>query len=462
MVVATADPPSAILRYQNFAMLQIIQGQWTLPDERTYIIEVGNLALGAPYINQSMSMWNTTLVDVTYLAGLPHTQGHTPSNSFGMHIGSVAMSIPPSIYLGGYDQSRVLGNVTVQNHNMEYFPIDLLDIGIGVAIGSSPFPFSSKSGLLAQGNSSIGNSMQVIVEPTAPFLYLPKSTCDAIAQYLPVHYNSYLGLYFWDTANPSYPTIISSAAYLSFTFRLNASKTETITINVPFSLLNLTLTPPLVIFQTQYFPCTPYGYGNAWQQLPTLGRAFLQAAFIGTNWGINNSETGAWFMSQAPGPTMPNPVVKSIGVNDNYIMPSINSWADTWKDTWTVQNGSASGSTPGSQNPVAPDRKGGSSSHLSNGSLVGIVLAIILACALAPAAIWRIWRKRRAAQKGDKDGPKPWQRVEMDAKEKQILELNNESRKFEADAGLTSELPSETKFMRSELMVEEKPQELPS
>jgi hypothetical protein len=51
--------------------------------------------------------------------------------------------------------------------------IDLLDIGKEVAIGSWPFPFSSKSGLLAQGNSSIGSSMQVVVTSTAPFLYIP-------------------------------------------------------------------------------------------------------------------------------------------------------------------------------------------------------------------------------------------------------------------------------------------------
>src|SRR3954463_12109241 len=129
---------------------------------------------------------------------------------------------------------------------MHYFPIDLLDIGIGVAEGLSPFNFTSKKGLLTQGNSSIGVAMQVVVEPTAPYLYLTKSTCDAITQNLPVIYNSDLGLYFWDTTSSDYKTIITSPSYLSFTFRLNASISETTTIKVPFSLLNLTLTSPLV------------------------------------------------------------------------------------------------------------------------------------------------------------------------------------------------------------------------
>jgi hypothetical protein len=111
-----------------------------------------------------------------------------------MHIGSTGLRILPSLYIGGYDQTRVVGEVTVQKFNMHYLPIDLLDIGIGVAEGKSPFTFTSKSGLLASGNSSVGVSMQVIVEPTSPFIYLRKSSCDAIAANLPATYQPDLGL----------------------------------------------------------------------------------------------------------------------------------------------------------------------------------------------------------------------------------------------------------------------------
>jgi len=34
-----------------------------------------------------------------------------------------------------------------------------------------------------------------------PYIYLPRSSCDAIAAKLPVSYNSDLGLYFWDTTS---------------------------------------------------------------------------------------------------------------------------------------------------------------------------------------------------------------------------------------------------------------------
>jgi hypothetical protein len=101
-----------------------------LPDGTKYAIEVGNLALGAPDINQTWGGVNGSLVP-----SYPFPTGQVPSNSFGMHIGSPARAIPPSLYLGGYDQTKVLGEVTVQKYDMHYFPIDLLDISIGVAEG---------------------------------------------------------------------------------------------------------------------------------------------------------------------------------------------------------------------------------------------------------------------------------------------------------------------------------------
>jgi hypothetical protein len=298
--------------YPNFTMIVISQNYETLPDGTKFALEIGNLALGGP--NTSTADMKVTILGDT--GNRLNTAFHDslPSSSFGMHIGSPAMAIPPSLYLGGYDQLRVLGDPSVQRYTQDYLPIDLLDVGIGVAEGESPFSFTSKSGLLASGNSSIGLSMEVLVDPTAPFIYLPKSSCDAIAANLPVTYQPNLGLYFWDTTSPAYHQIISSPAFLDFTFRQNGSLTQNITINVPFSLLNLTLTSPLVNIPTPYFPCNPVGYGKVYPQY-TLGRAFLQAAFVGVNWQFDG--LGNWFLAQAPGPNLPTqPIVTAIGLND--------------------------------------------------------------------------------------------------------------------------------------------------
>jgi hypothetical protein len=237
--------------------------------------------------------------NASLISGYLYETGQIASNSYGLHIGSAALGIPGSAFVGGYDQSRVLGEVTAQSYALYSLPIDLLDIGIGVAEGASPFTYPSKSGLLAQGNSSIGVALPVLIEATIPYLYLPGSTCDAIASQLPVTFQADYGLYFWNTSDPQYMRIVTSPSYLSFTFRMNRSDSQNMTINVPFKLLNLTLEEPLAHTPIQYFPCRPMTNGASY----TLGRAFLQAAFVGVNW--QSDLNGLWFLAQAPGPNTP-------------------------------------------------------------------------------------------------------------------------------------------------------------
>lgn len=418
MSIVTEDPPSAQVDFENFDMLVISEGSWTLPGGTKYSIEVGNLALGAPEVNQSWTngsqRFNSSLVPASL-----YLEGQVPSNSFGLHIGSTAMSIPPSLYIGGYDQSRVLGEVTVQDFNMHYFPLDLLDIGLGAASGPSLFPATTASGLLARGNSSVGVSTQVIIDPVAPYLYLPSSTCNAIAQNLPVTYNSNLGLYFWDTSDARYQQIISSSSYLSFTFRLNSSITQNMTINVPFSLLNLTLTSPLVSSPTQYFPCTPFDTGKSYG-LYTLGKAFLQAAFLGVNWQLEGK--GSWFLAQAPGPNTPSQaVVKTIGLNDAFITPSTNNWADTWRGTWPAETGT----TPGNSSSV-DGGSSGKASGLSKAAIGGIAAVGAGVGVIAISCVVIFWR-RKASKAAVEEEQIRYERPELDVgmQKTPLIELSN-------------------------------------
>ncbi|PVH80651.1 hypothetical protein DL98DRAFT_627196 [Cadophora sp. DSE1049] len=91
-----------------------------LPDGSTYPLSVGSLALGAPgTINQSFPTnpgnpnINATLLP-GWLSTLALPNKILSSNSYGLHIGSASQNIPPSLYFGGFDQSRVLGEVSTQ------------------------------------------------------------------------------------------------------------------------------------------------------------------------------------------------------------------------------------------------------------------------------------------------------------------------------------------------------------
>ncbi|KAK6824254.1 hypothetical protein RU639_005078 [Aspergillus parasiticus] len=104
-------------------------------------------------------------IEATFIPSYLYEHDTIPSYSYGMHIGSVPLSIPGSLVLGGYDKNWVLGDVSRQPYSSGDLPIDLLDIKIGVVSGGSPWTYTDKPGLLRQRNTSIDYG---ITSPTAP------------------------------------------------------------------------------------------------------------------------------------------------------------------------------------------------------------------------------------------------------------------------------------------------------
>ncbi|KAI4151203.1 MAG: hypothetical protein L6R39_002085 [Caloplaca ligustica] len=292
------------------------------------------------------------------------------------------MDIPLSLWFGGYDRSRILGPVSSQPYTRFDFLMDLLDIGIGVDNGASPFEFSERQGILRQGSASMGDSTQVILDPQSPYLYLPQSTCDAIASYLPVTYQSKYKLYFWDTKDPKYQPIITSPSYLSFTFRASNMEQNNITVKVPFQLLNLTLQMPIIDTPTQYFPCQPVGAKDSPSY--TLGRAFLQAAFLGVHW---DEDRGLFYLAQAPGPnTARTPQQQEFNTT---LSSSTNTWSDTWAGHWTPisETRSTINSTNGTATATASGAAATTSSAAKEGLSTGAKAGIGLGCAAVLALV---------------------------------------------------------------------------
>jgi hypothetical protein len=382
----------------NVDMALVDMAWGTLPDGSTYPLTIGNMALGAPGTNiRAFTGSNDTL---SMLAGYLNTEVETThrlsSSSWGMHIGSTYPNIPPSLWFGSYDQNRVIGPISSEEGAPQSSgSIDLLDISLTVNEGGSPWPFNSLAGLLASGNTTIGDELPVAINPQAPYLHLPKSTCDAIAAQLPVSYQSKYGLYFWNTTDPRYQSIISSASSLSFTFRTTLSTTN-LTINVPFQLLNLTLEAPLIPTPTQYFPCK--AETNTYYQ---LGRAFLQSAFLGANWDAYEG-SAAWWLAQAPGPNIESQATAvTIGADDTTIAASSNKWTATWSGVWTpiAQVSGSATTTPavegsGSMSATGNLTQSGLSSEAKAGIGAGVSVGAIAILAIVG---FFLLRGRRAA-----------------------------------------------------------------
>ncbi|KAL1962145.1 hypothetical protein VTN77DRAFT_549 [Rasamsonia byssochlamydoides] len=199
-----------------------------------------------------------------------------------------------------------------------------------------------------------------------------------------------MGLYYWNTTSPLYQQIVTAPTYLSLTFQLNALNTANFMVKVPFALLNLTLEAPLVSTPTQHFPCftsnSTYG----------LGRAFLQAAFIGVNW--SNDGTGNWFLAQAPGPNyQATPSLTNIAPADQSLVGSQNSWQDTWAGHWTpLPEPSNAGNAAASSTPSGSSSS--DSSSLSTGAKAGIGVGVSIGGLLILGAVILFFFRRRRQQ----------------------------------------------------------------
>ena len=365
-----------------------------LPDGGSLQVQLGSLSLGAPGDGtQSLKIAGIGQNFPGYLA----MQNVTPSNSFSLHYGSASLGLAGTLVWGGYDQSRVLGDVGSFKLGPYGMAPTMLDVQIGVENGQTPFIDNGSSfpGLL-ELNSSLNNVQRTVINPIVPYLFMSHKTCAAIAQHLPVSLNSDIGLYIWNTTDQQFQRVMGSSAYLAFVFQ--SSSDANITIKVPFQLLNLTLESPIVQYPQQYFPCRPFysmdRTGNYY-----LGKAFLQAAMIGVNW-----ETKAFFLAQAPGPEVPSPNIQSIGPSDTSIgsLPIAN-FASSWSKSWTLlaeqSNRTAINNTTKAPKP-ATTSSSTNPQLLSTGAKIGIGFgAAIGFLTLFAAGIIKLYYRHRKLQR---------------------------------------------------------------
>ncbi|KAK1836389.1 aspartic peptidase domain-containing protein [Podospora conica] len=410
----------------NTTLVAVDEWPVNFAQDSTYTARVGILGLGPPS--------DKTLGSLTAPAGILtdlKSRGEIGSLSFGLHIGSVPFNQRGSLVLGGHERNRALGPVGVFRYDVLETapPMLLLDVLLGTVAGGSPFP-----GIQGRPESSIWRgvgdnlvaeeitkrmggkpgSAVVMVNPAAPYIYLPLGACEAAAAHLPVTFSQKLNLFLWDTSSPAYARIINAPSYMAFVF---GDRTATnITIKVPFHLLNLTLEAPLVDTPTPYFPCRPidssYGF---WM----LGRAFLQAAFFGVDY-----ERNLTYLAQAPGPDMEQSVlVERPAGQDGLETNPIEEWESSWMKRWTVLT------AEGAETESNQKEEGLRAEGLGAGAIAGVVVGVLAILGAICAGVW-YWRKKKG-DKGmmavpDQEGPREkWARghqgfAEADAREQPV------------------------------------------
>ena len=359
-----------------------------LPDGSSYSPPVGYLAIGS---NDKVRQYpnGTGQIIPNYL----FAQSVTPSASVGLHYGSGLLGPKGSLIWGGYDSSRAIGDVaqfSLSRTALGPMTPNLVDIQVGVESGGSPFPQPSYQGLLSL-NGSFGLYQPAVINPMLPYLFFSPATCANIARLLPVTLQPLSGLYTWNVDDPQYHRIITSPSYLALVFRTgsvnngNNAAASNLTIKIPFALLNLTLDSPISQSSVPYLPLYP-------NMAPSgdyfLGRAFMQAAFLGIN--LNQS---SYFLAQGPGPDVDSENITAIQPGDNSLQGSpASKFAESWARHWTPLPVTPSSSI---SSPTASHEN-----RLSSGAIAGIVVGVILGVALLFSwAFLLLLRQRRHKKK---------------------------------------------------------------
>jgi len=158
----------------------------------------------------------------------------------------------------------------------------------------------------------------------------------AISEVLLIYFSQNTRYWHWNTGDPTYENVVSSALYMSFVFAPAADSSYNVIIKVPMTLLALTLDRGIVETPTRYFPSLDTSNSTGENG---IGRAFLQAAFM----GCNNGRSSCW-LTQAPGPGvtgngLANPSLQDLEEDDtvpdfgNFQVAS-NAFARSWENHW--------------------------------------------------------------------------------------------------------------------------------
>ncbi|KAK7750930.1 hypothetical protein SLS62_007062 [Diatrype stigma] len=323
------DPRVGHVPQLNASVSSLSKRKFQLLDGFDYTNPVGRLGLGPGHHADKRD----SILDQL------ESDGAIASNTFSLHMGSALLNQSASLIFGGYEKNRALGPVGSFEMNHGFPMILLRDVFLGTAVGATVFENETisvyhgigddkRAALVSRGSKLPLGATVAGPNPSTPYIYLPWGTCEAAAKHLPVTWDDSLGLYLWNVEDPRYNRTVGSSAYMGFT--LEDQNAANITIKVPFQLLNLTLTPPLVEIPTKYLPCRPtrteYGFFQ-------LGRAFLQSAFMFVNF-----ETNTMMMAQGPGPDMGQSVLRSVDSGTGSILETepIDTWVETWASRWTA------------------------------------------------------------------------------------------------------------------------------
>ncbi|KAK5241174.1 hypothetical protein LTR16_009673, partial [Cryomyces antarcticus] len=176
-----------------------------------------------------------------------------------------------SLTLGGYDASRFVSN----NLTITFAPNNERDLVVAI---QSITTDKSSSG----SNTLLPSSAPIFayIDSTVPQIWLPRSVCQAFEAAFGLIYDNATDLYLVN--NTLHQSLVTRNASVKFTLGASLNGGQTVDITLPYAAFDLQASPPYrgLANSTAYFPLRRAANDTQY----TLGRTFLQEAYLAVDW----------------------------------------------------------------------------------------------------------------------------------------------------------------------------------
>ncbi|KAH6621856.1 aspartic peptidase domain-containing protein [Boeremia exigua] len=244
----------------------------TIGTLRTPEFWLGHLGLHPKSTNFSANLIDTPPVP-SYMTRL-FKQGNIPSISFGYTAGARYHDaiFLGSLTLGGYDTSRYIPN----NASFVFSPDNERELVVGLAGLTAKTTTQSNIDLMANQQDDV----VLLIDTTVAELWLPLAICQAFEEAFGLTYDNATQLYLVDDL--LHQTLRAQDPSVTLTFHQSFTTNETVQITLPYSAFDMEAQAPYrgLNRTTRYFPLRRAATSNQW----TLGRMFLQEAYITVDW----------------------------------------------------------------------------------------------------------------------------------------------------------------------------------
>ncbi|KAL8763076.1 MAG: hypothetical protein Q9184_001036 [Pyrenodesmia sp. 2 TL-2023] len=176
-----------------------------------------------------------------------------------------------SLTLGGFDQSRF----SPTNLSFSFAPDNDRDIVVGIQSIVSKDQDGTSHDLLATG-------VNAYIDSTVPHIWLPLEACKAFEEAFGLTYDAENEIY--PVTNALHEKLVAQNASITFTLGNFDSGGETVDIVLPYDSFDLQAQPPYTANATKYFPLRRAANKTQY----TLGRTFLQEAYLTVDWERGN------------------------------------------------------------------------------------------------------------------------------------------------------------------------------